>query len=144
MVGIRIITFNLAIDSMNHLHVAGNMHVTKLVYGRMDVPDNLESLKLTDRMTGVEEDHVTYPQFFQMHDGSLLFLYREGGSPEYNLLDFDSAAEKILLSLPPERRSQKNITDSMIASVALKYGYIVVTRNVRDFGDIEGVEVEAW
>ena len=31
-------------------------------------------------MTGQTENRVSYPQFFRLHDGNLLFFYRDGGS----------------------------------------------------------------
>jgi hypothetical protein len=70
----------LALDAKGRLHVAGNMHASSLVYGRMKKPHDLESLYLVNRMVGEEEDHVTYPQFITMADGRLLFFYRAGKS----------------------------------------------------------------
>jgi len=37
-------------------------------------------------MTGNEEDFVTYPEFYRMPNGDLLFLYREGGSGNGNMV----------------------------------------------------------
>jgi hypothetical protein len=37
-------------------------------------------------MTGRDEKSVSYPEFFRLQDGNLLFLYRDGGSGRGNLL----------------------------------------------------------
>lgn len=70
----------LGIDPEGRLHIAGNMHASPLIYGRMETPHDLSSLTLINRMTGKEEAHVTYPQFLHLADGRLLFLYRFGSS----------------------------------------------------------------
>lgn len=66
-------------DKEGRIHIAGNMHASPLVYGRMIIKDNLESLSLQS-MTGFDEDKVTYPYFFFFPDGALGFAYRAGGS----------------------------------------------------------------
>jgi hypothetical protein len=53
----------LAIDSENHLHVAGNMHNVPLVYFRSDEPLDAGSLRPVTSMTGDREGRVTYPVF---------------------------------------------------------------------------------
>ena len=37
-------------------------------------------------MTGILEEHVTYPEFYRLSDGNLLFFYRDGSSGNGNLL----------------------------------------------------------
>ena len=37
-------------------------------------------------MTGKDEDDVTYPEFYRMPDGDLLFAYRSGASGRGNLV----------------------------------------------------------
>lgn len=69
----------LTIDNEGVLHVAANMHDSKLVYGRGTAPGTIDGLKLTS-MTGRDEDRVTYPQFLHSKSGELLFFYRHGQS----------------------------------------------------------------
>lgn len=71
-------TVALALDSAGRLHLAGNMHVSPLVYARMVQADNLASLAVLRPMVGQEEDRTTYPIFFRFPDGALGFSYRSG------------------------------------------------------------------
>lgn len=70
----------LALDGAGRLHLAGNMHVSPLVYARMAQADALESLAGLQPMTRLEEERATYPNFFRFPDGALGFSYRYGRS----------------------------------------------------------------
>ena len=37
-------------------------------------------------MTGVDENDVTYPEFYRLADGDMLFAYRSGASGRGNLV----------------------------------------------------------
>ncbi len=69
----------LGVDGRGVLHMAWDHHGHPLRYVRSVGPG---SLKLTAkiRMNGEDEDRVTYPEFFPLDDGGLLFLYRSGAS----------------------------------------------------------------
>lgn len=69
----------MELDKNGRIHIAGNMHASPLIYGRMAIEDNIESIHLQS-MTGIDEDNVTYPKFFFFPDGSLGFSYRSGVS----------------------------------------------------------------
>ena len=72
-------TINLMIDGAGYLHLSWDHHVHPLRYVRSVEPGSLE---LTDKlpMTGEKESRVTYPEFYRLADGDLLFLYRDGTS----------------------------------------------------------------
>lgn len=70
----------MAFDRSGILHVSGNMHVDPLVYFRSELPGDILTLKEIHRMTGMEENRVTYPHFFYNEDGGLLYMYRDGSS----------------------------------------------------------------
>lgn len=72
-------SISLAVDGAGFLHVAWDHHVSPLHYARSIAPGSL-TLTAPTTMTGKREDQVTYPQFFPLPDGDLLFLYRDGGS----------------------------------------------------------------
>jgi len=70
----------LAYDHNGYLHVSGNMHAVPLVYARTTHINDFNSLTQTNQMVGSEESLVTYPDFFFLSNGDLLFSYRFGKS----------------------------------------------------------------
>ncbi len=78
-------SISLAVDGDGYLHVAWNHHANPLNYARSTAPGSLE-LGPKSAMTGRHEDRVTYPQFFLLPDGDLLFLYRDGASGRGSLV----------------------------------------------------------
>jgi len=72
----------LTIDRNHHVHVAGNMHASPLVYfrgtGFFGGTAPLSYTKLS--MTGLNESATTYPTFLRGPTGELLFSYRSGSS----------------------------------------------------------------
>lgn len=78
-------SISLAVDGAGVLHVAWDHHGQPLNYARGKAPGSLE---LTDPlpMTSHRENRVTYPQFYLLPDGDLLFLYRDGASGSGDLL----------------------------------------------------------
>jgi rhamnogalacturonyl hydrolase YesR len=70
-------SISLAVDGSGLLHVAWDHHDDPLRYARAVAPGSLDLGEKTV-MTGRHENRVTYPQFFRLPDGDLLFLYRDG------------------------------------------------------------------
>lgn len=72
-------SISLGVDGDGILHVSWDQHGEGLRYVRSVGPGTLE---LTDPMvmTGQDEGQVTYPQFYTLPDGRLLFVYRDGSS----------------------------------------------------------------
>jgi hypothetical protein len=67
------------------LHVAWDHHGHQLNYARGTAPGSLE-LADPEPMTGHYESAVTYPQFYTLANGDLLFLYRDGSSGQGNVM----------------------------------------------------------
>src|SRR5688572_27500922 len=78
-------SISIMTDGEGYLHVAWDHHNNPLRYCKSITPGSLE---LTDKMsmTGELEQKLSYPEFFRMADGGLLFLYRDGGSGQGNLV----------------------------------------------------------
>ena len=78
-------SISIGVDGKGVLHVAWDHHGNSLRYARGIEPG---SLKLSEKlaMTGEKEDRVTYPEFYSLPDGELLFLYRDGSSGNGNLM----------------------------------------------------------
>jgi len=78
-------SISMMVDGDGYIHLAWDHHNNQLNYCRSEKPLSLEmSGKMP--MTGKVESNVTYPEFYKMPDGSLLFLYRDGGSGRGNLV----------------------------------------------------------
>lgn len=83
-------SISIMIDGDGFLHVSWDhhsyeKHLTSLNYCRSVTPG---SLKLSDKisMTGLHEDKVTYPEFYKLPAGDLLFFFRDGISGNGNII----------------------------------------------------------
>jgi len=78
-------SISIMVDGDGFLHVSWNHHVSPLCYCQSIAPGSLE---LTDMMsmTGIKEQYVTYPEFYRLPDGNLIFLYRDGSSGRGDLI----------------------------------------------------------
>jgi hypothetical protein len=71
----------MAVDAAGNLHVAANMHVSKLNYYMTSSPGNVKTLTRVARLVNATlESAVTYPQFLKSATGQLFFKFRYGGS----------------------------------------------------------------
>lgn len=76
---------SIILDGEGYIHLAWNQHNNQLNYAKSREPLSLvPGEKLA--MTGQDEDNVTYPEFYNMPDGNILFLYRDGRSGKGNLV----------------------------------------------------------
>ncbi|HEY4064954.1 MAG TPA: BNR repeat-containing protein [Puia sp.] len=78
-------TISLMADGDGYLHVSWDHHNNVLRYCHSVRPGSLE-MTAKMPMTGLHEDKVTYPEFYRLPDGGLLFLYRDGASGNGNLV----------------------------------------------------------
>jgi rhamnogalacturonyl hydrolase YesR len=78
-------SISLVVDGAGFVHVSWDHHSNPLNYARSVAPGSLE-LGPKVPMTGEREGSVTYPQFFRLADGDLLFLYRNGASGRGSLI----------------------------------------------------------
>lgn len=78
-------SISIMVDGKGFLHVAWDHHNNTLHYAKSIEPLSLE-LTPEMPMVGTLEKKVTYPEFYRMPDGDLLFLYRDGGSGNGNLV----------------------------------------------------------
>lgn len=76
---------SLMLDGAGYLHVSWDHHNNALRYARGVKPGSLE---LGDKlaMVGADEESVSYPEFYRLPDGNLLFFYRLGGSGRGDLV----------------------------------------------------------
>lgn len=87
-------SISIMLDGDGYLHMAWDHHGHALRYCRSIAPGSLE---LTEKMamTGKVEQSVTYPEFYKLADGNLLFLYRNGASGRGDLVinRYDKASQ---------------------------------------------------
>jgi BNR repeat-containing family member len=78
-------SISIAIDGEGFLHMAWDHHGNALRYAKSKEPLSLE---LTDKMpmTGNDENKISYPEFYKMPNGNLLFFYRDGASGNGNMV----------------------------------------------------------
>lgn len=76
---------SIAFDGRGVLHVSWDHHSSPLRYCRGKEAGSLE-LNPPEAMLGRQENRVTYPEFYNLPDGDLLFFYRDGASGAGNLV----------------------------------------------------------
>lgn len=78
-------SISIIADGDGYLHMAWDHHNNTLHYSRSSKPGSLE---MGDEMpmTGSLEEKVTYPEFYTLPAGDLLFFYRDGRSGRGNLV----------------------------------------------------------
>ncbi|MDR2813064.1 MAG: BNR repeat-containing protein [Prevotellaceae bacterium] len=77
-------SISIMTDGEGYLHVSWNHHGSPLSYAKSAAPLSLE-LGKKQAMTATAEQHVTYPEFYKLSGGDLLFVYRDGQSGKGNL-----------------------------------------------------------
>lgn len=76
---------SIMLDGDGYLHLSWDHHVNKLHYCKSTTPFGLE-LTPEVPMTGARETTVTYPEFYRLANGDLLFFYRDGRSGNGNFV----------------------------------------------------------
>ena len=76
---------SMMVDGDGYVHVSFDHHGNRLNYCRGIAPGSL-TLGDKEAMTGVDEGNVTYPEFYTLKGGDLLFAYRSGASGRGNLV----------------------------------------------------------
>lgn len=78
-------SISISVDGDGFLHVAWDQHNNQLNYCRSKSAGSL-LLGSKMSMTGLKENKVSYPEFYRLSKGDLLFFYRDGGSGNGNLM----------------------------------------------------------
>lgn len=76
---------SMMLDGDGYLHLSFDHHGNPLNYCRSVAPYSLE-LGEKEPMIGIDENDVTYPEFYWLKGGDLLFVYRSGASGRGNLV----------------------------------------------------------
>ncbi|MDE5813234.1 MAG: BNR repeat-containing protein [Muribaculaceae bacterium] len=76
---------SIGVDGDGFLHASFDHHGHPLKYAKTVAPGSLELGELSP-MTGTDEQDVTYPEFYTLANGNLIFAYRWGASGRGNLV----------------------------------------------------------
>ncbi|TXK36486.1 neuraminidase [Pontibacter qinzhouensis] len=78
-------SISIMVDGDGYLHLSWDHHNHQLNYARSLSPG---SLQLTSKipMTAQNESAVSYPEFYRLQNGNLMFFYRDGGSGRGNMV----------------------------------------------------------
>ena len=77
-------SISMIADGAGYLHLSWDHHGNPLRYARSTAPGSTTFETLP--MTGQTENNVTYPQFFRLPTGNLVFMFRDGASGRGNLV----------------------------------------------------------
>lgn len=106
-------SISIMVDGAGYLHLAWDHHNGPLRYARGTAPGAL-SLGPQEAMTGRDEASVSYPEFYRMPRGGLLFLYRDGGSGRGNL---------VLNRYDPASRTWRRLQDNLLSGEGRRNAY---------------------
>lgn len=102
---------SIGVDRDGYLHVAFDHHGHPLRYARSVAPGSL-SLGPLESMVGRDETDVTYPEFYSLPDGQLLFVYRSGysggGNMVLNIYDPDTGLWQRLHDILLDGEGERN------------------------------------
>lgn len=78
-------SISIMVDGKGYLHVAWGQHNNPLNYVKSLAPGSL-NLGEKETMLGLKESKVSYPEFYRLASGDILFMYRDGGSGNGNMM----------------------------------------------------------
>ncbi|RYG22091.1 MAG: neuraminidase [Chitinophagaceae bacterium] len=114
-------SISIMIDGDGYLHISWGQHNNALNYTKSLVKESL-TLGSRMQMLGLKENKVSYPEFYKLANGDVLFLYRDGGSGNGNLMinRYDLKAQ-----------SWKRIQDNLIDGEGKRNAYVQTTIDVK-------------
>ena len=125
---------SMAVDGEGYLHLSFDYHGHPLRYCRSIAPDTLAFGDL-EPMTGRGEEDVTYPEFHNLADGNLIFVYRSGASGRGNMVmnRYDTAT-----------RQWERVHDVLIDGEGMRNAYWQLATDARGTIHLSWVWRETW
>ncbi len=114
-------SISIMIDGDGYLHMAWGQHNNNLNYARSLLPEKL-ALGNKQPMLGVKENKVSYPEFYKLANGNLLFFYRDGGSGNGNFM---------LNRYDLKTRTWERIQDNLIDGEGKRNAYVQTAIDVK-------------
>ena len=125
---------SLMVDGEGYLHVAFDHHGQPLNYCRSTAPESLV-LGEKEPMTSKDEADVTYPEFYRLSTGDLLFVYRSGASGRGNL---------VLNRYNLKQRKWQRVQDVLIDGEGQRNAYWQLYVDAKDVIHLSWVWRETW
>jgi BNR repeat-containing family member len=127
---------SLIADGEGYLHLSWDHHGHPLRYAKSQTPARPD-FKAPSVMTGQTETNVTYPQFFQLPSGDLLFFYRDGASGRGNLvLNRYECKTRTWTQLHTNLISGENVRNAYWQAAVGEDGSVHVSWVWRETGDV--------
>ncbi len=114
-------SISIMIDGDGYLHIAWGQHSNTLNYAKSLLPEKL-ALGSKQPMLSLKENKVSYPEFYKLANGSLLFLYRDGSSGNGNFM---------INRYDLKSKSWSRIQDNLIDGEGKRNAYVQTTIDVK-------------
>ncbi len=125
---------SIGIDGEGYLHIAFDHHGNPLKYARAVAAGSLEFQEM-EGMIHDDEDNVTYPEFYRMRNGDLLFIYRSGSSGRGNM---------VINRYDVENKRWRRVQDALIDGEDERSPYWQVSVDNNDVIHVSWVWRETW
>lgn len=125
---------SLMVDGDGYIHLSFDHHGHPLKYCKSLAPGSLEFTELLP-MTGVDEANVTYPEFYRLPCGDLIFAYRSGSSGRGNL---------VMNRYHPKTRQWERVHDILIDGENRRNAYWQLYVDARGTIHLSWVWREEW
>lgn len=79
-------SISIGLDGEGYIHISYAQHANRLKYRKSIAPYSSNFGQLSYMIDSVEEQKVTYPEFYRKKNGNLIFVYRSGYSGDGNLV----------------------------------------------------------
>lgn len=114
-------SISIMVDGEGYLHLAWGQHNNNLNYTKATQPGSL-IMGEKERMIGLKENKVSYPEFYKLANGNLLFFYRDGGSGNGNLM---------INRYDVKRKTWQSVQDNLIDGEGKRNAYVQTTVDVK-------------
>lgn len=79
-------SISLAIDGEGYIHLAYGMHSSRMLYRKSLEPYGLNFSPIEYMIDSIQEQRVTYPEFYKKSNGNIIYAYRSGYSGNGDLV----------------------------------------------------------
>ncbi|RZJ77039.1 MAG: neuraminidase [Flavobacterium sp.] len=114
-------SISIMVDGIGVLHLAWGQHNNKLNYAKAIKAGSLEMGEKL-QMLGEKEGKVSYPEFYKLANGDVLFFYRDGGSGNGNLM---------INRYQTKTQKWVRVQDNLIDGEGIRNAYIQTTVDVK-------------